>query len=142
MSSSIGLQLIILRLGLLENWKSAILGRLWELLGSTCVHPLVLGLQVYTTMLNFFVELGVLGIQIQFLELVEQTPLFIYLFEKVQGCVSITTIQFLEHLYLPQSPLVHTFWVFFPQCSPTSPLSSVGVTRVHTESEGANTGGD
>lgn len=55
MSSSIGLQLIILRLGLLVNWKSAILGRLWELLGSTCVRPPVLGLQVYIPMLNFFV---------------------------------------------------------------------------------------
>lgn len=88
MSSSIGLQLIILRLGLLENWKSAILGRLWELLGSTSVHPPMLGLQVYTTMLNFFVELGVLGIQIQFLELVEQTPLFIYLEKFRVVCLS------------------------------------------------------
>lgn len=76
------------------------LGRLWELLGSTCVQPLVLGLQVYITMLNFFVTIfgGCWGFKLSSLSLWNKhLYLFIYLFGKVQSCASIT-IQVLVHL--------------------------------------------
>ena len=106
MSASIGLQLIILRLGLLENWKSAILGRLWELLGSTSVHPLVLGLQVYTTMLNFLLSRECWGFKFSPLSLWNE-HLYLFIWKSSGLCVYHNNPIFRTFVSSPKSPGAH-----------------------------------